>query len=661
MLKSILILPDGRELSSGAEAVQPLMWVRLTESVNDNEELTMGAAFANILEAKIHTYQKPMALTAGDEIVLYKEDGLGLRHRIGCFILDKPTCLSPDTVELRGFDRVIKLNRDLTQWLKELEGWPYRLIDFAGMVCDACGLELVTDTVPNGDFLVQPFAAEVTGYQLMRWIGEICCRFCRANADGKIELAWYNPAGVSITPSGNFYFLQDSLRYEAYEVAPVDAVQLRLADDEAGALWPQVPEGANSYIIESNPILRACVSEALLPVLENIRQTLPQLPYRPFRVSVPAGLDIHAGDTVQITDQNGVSFTAPVMSREQEGQKETLECTGSPRRDSVTARYEMTEQEKTAALKSYADSAAGSAKAYTDAQNERLDQQELLKRLTNEWGDDGIYLDAEGRLAINASAILSGSIVSEGQAYLPPTRDDAMTMLWSLSYPDRYPPKDFYDLNGDGVFDRDDVTLAMDVYLGKIDISTCPGANKTNVTVTIEPSNPKKAVLISGTNMWGSEVAVYLGTGGSNIPIIAGDCSVGGKLAVGEYAILQSLATDVEQEPKKLSWKKISGVNTLIGYEDEEPEVQSVATLYSGTLNSGSVSLAGGYSRFVIVGYTDQNQCKVSLTVPAAACDGSLFQLYADGAWVSFSMSEDALTISKVSNGGAVTGIYGII
>ena len=105
----------------------------------------------------------------------------------------------------------------------------------------------------------------------------------------------------------------------------------------------------------------------------------------------------------------------------------------------------------------------------------------------------------------------------------------------------------------------------------------------------------------------------------------------------------------------------MNGVKILIGYEGEEPDVQSVTTLYSGTLDRDSVSLAGGYSRYVIVGYTTQNKCKMSMTIPAAACDGSLFQLYADGAWVSFNMSVNALTISKVSNGGAITGIYGIL
>jgi len=170
-------------------------------------------------------------------------------------------------------------------------------------------------------------------------------------------------------------------------------------------LWPQVPEGSNSYIIESNPILLSCVTEELLPVLENIRQTLPGAPYRPFRVSIPATLDIRAGNTVQITDKNGVSFLSLVMSKEQVGQKDTLECTGSPRRDSAAAQHEMTEQEKTLQMQT-------SAQQYTNDLDRRLDQTGVFDRLTNSGSCQGLFMQ-DGQLYINASYIKSGIIDAE--------------------------------------------------------------------------------------------------------------------------------------------------------------------------------------------------------------------------------------------------------
>ena len=54
--------------------------------------------------------------------------------------------------------------------------------------------------------------------------------------------------------------------------------------------------------------------------------------------------------------------------------------------------------------------AAANAKDYSDQENKKLDQTELMKRLTKDWVDDGIYLTDEGKIAINASAILAGII-----------------------------------------------------------------------------------------------------------------------------------------------------------------------------------------------------------------------------------------------------------
>ena len=118
-------------------------------------------------------------------------------------MLEKPTRPSANTMKITGYDRVSKLDKDLTAWLSGLAGWPYTLTTFAGMVCSACGLTFKASAVPNGDFLIYQFnRTSVTGRQLMQWLGEICARFCRATADGEIEFAWYTDSGKTISPNG---------------------------------------------------------------------------------------------------------------------------------------------------------------------------------------------------------------------------------------------------------------------------------------------------------------------------------------------------------------------------------------------------------------------------------------------------------------------------
>lgn len=192
-------------------------------------------------------------------------------------------------------------------------------------------------------------------------------------------------------------------------------------------------------------------------------------------------------------------------------------------------------------------------------------QTDIFNKLTNNGQDQGIYL-FDNKLHINATYIKSGKIISEGVAYLPPTYDDCIDMLWSLSYPSTYPPKEFYDINGDGVFDVEDIRLANRVYLGEAQMSDCDGATATSVTVTIDPFNVEETIKLEGVNMWGKQINMSLGVVRSRIPHIEGDCAVSGRFSVGGHAVVPSLALSVGETPKNLSWKDNGdGTFSLIG------------------------------------------------------------------------------------------------
>lgn len=359
MLRSLLILPDGTRLFSGETGQPAIQSMTLTECVNDAQELVTGSACANAVEVSIIIPEGALSLAAGDEITVYKVDDAGQAHKVGLFTLEKPTRPSANTLKLVAYDRVSWLDKDLSYWLAELSGWPYRLYDFATMVCQACDLTLVNEDLPNGDYQIQAFSGEgITGRQLMQWIGQVAGRFCRATADGQIEFAWYKAvSGICIGPQHQeyytedednsqtesaavekvqLYFYQNSLSYEDYQVAKVEKVQLRLTDEDVGAVYPDTIEESNTYSITGNYLLTNADAEALEPLAQTLYEQLKDITYTPCKVSIPANLDIHAGDIVDITDRNGRTITAYVMTKSQAGQRDTLECTGSPRRDSST-------------------------------------------------------------------------------------------------------------------------------------------------------------------------------------------------------------------------------------------------------------------------------------------------------------------------------------
>lgn len=334
MLKSILILPDGTEIASGAGAVNALQSVKLTQRVNAGEELTLGSACANMLEATIITPQGGLNIASGTEVTLYKEDDEGNRTKVGLFTMEKPSRPSANTYKVIAYDRMSWLDRDLTQWLAGLKQWPYPLLTFARMVCEACGLRLITTEIPNGDFPVREFAAgAITGRKLVQWAGEACGRFCRVTPDGDVEFAWYTPKNITIDTGGDNYALFDSVRYADYQVAPIEKVQIRWTEADVGAIYGS---GDNAYIITGNCLLNADSQASLQAAAQEIYNGLQGVSYTPCKVRVVANTQIQAGDVVELKDRNGKTFPIYVMTKIQSGQTDTLECTGSANRNTTT-------------------------------------------------------------------------------------------------------------------------------------------------------------------------------------------------------------------------------------------------------------------------------------------------------------------------------------
>lgn len=390
MVRNLIERENGMQISSGSNAAYAIQTCTVTESVNSGTELTLGSACCACLEATVLDTRGDLSLSAGEKLVLYKQNDAGDKTPVGTFLLEAPTRKSENVYKITAYDMMTKLDKDLSDWLKGLK-WPeagYPLLTFARMVCkDACDLVLATAEIPNGSFPVHKFyKAGVTGRRLMEWIGEIACRFCRANADGNIEFGWYADSGVTVSATGERYFFGGALTYEDYTVGNIDAVRLRLADSESGALWPD-STAENPYIITGNPILLASVTNDLPPYLEVIQSQLAALPaYKPCKVSLPACLDIRPGHMVQIVDKHGNEFTTCVMTKTQTGQRDTLECTGSARRSSSTAANNQT------------------AAQATQQAIENQTHEDIFNRLTKNGTIQGIYVQ-DDKWYINAEQV----------------------------------------------------------------------------------------------------------------------------------------------------------------------------------------------------------------------------------------------------------------
>ena len=171
---------------------------------------------------------------------------------------------------------------------------------------------------------------------------------------------------------------------------------------------------------------------------------------------------------------------------------------------------------------------AGSAVGNLDA---TLDQTEIFNRLTNYGEAQGVMRGEDGQIYINAAYIvaiaelfanditMTGTFSNTVEAFLEPSDEEIATMRDHVLgireiIPSRIP---LYDFNNDGYVTSADLRMAQKARLGAQSLENWTGAVKTPVTLTIDLSDPERAIQISGTNMWGRDVYEYLGANGTSL------------------------------------------------------------------------------------------------------------------------------------------------
>ena len=166
---------------------------------------------------------------------------------------------------------------------------------------------------------------------------------------------------------------------------------------------------------------------------------------------------------------------------------------------------------------------------------EKLDKdltaEEVYNRLTNNGTVQGLFRGENGDLYVNAEylyaleklfakdIIMSGKFTHTAEVFLEPEQEELDTIQKHLLRTEIIPIDKFplYDFNNDGDITISDFAYAKMASMGVKSLADWSGAVKTTVTLTIDLSDPYKALCMKGTNMWGREVEKYVGIGFSQI------------------------------------------------------------------------------------------------------------------------------------------------
>lgn len=393
MVRSILVLPDGTRLSSGAPGAA-IVSVYLKRQCNPDRNLMPGGVIPAMLRCEL-TEAAGVKIDPGDRLELYFQEE-DREESQGVFYTGQPEKTSTGSMTLTAYDPLRLLEKDLTRWLAGLTEWPVSLLTFAQMVCRECGLELSNKTLPNGNCPVRQFSGRgITGRELMEFVCQATGKFCRANKEGKVELFWYsNTAEVTLTeadpegmaqyyntdlslriwamdhsgeqgavtvnapplgvtdngegdvavkfggPRKNYPIFKGTFRRGDYQVKPPDQVLLRADEKDPGLGWPEGEPGENVCVITGNPLLTACTAQELRPVAQVLYELMQFARYTPCTMEIPANTRVRPGDILKVIDLTGIQHTVCVMTTEIKGQRMTVTCTGDPVRsqsDSVNS------------------------------------------------------------------------------------------------------------------------------------------------------------------------------------------------------------------------------------------------------------------------------------------------------------------------------------
>ena len=175
--------------------------------------------------------------------------------------------------------------------------------------------------------------------------------------------------------------------------------------------------------------------------------------------------------------------------------------------------------------------AASEANASIDKLDNKLDSTEIFNRLTENGTLQGLYKE-DGDLYINAKYIgnveelfaqnitMSGKFTTTAEVFFEPGEQELETIRAIIVGSDVTTDKTLYDFNDDGVVDVIDLAKLRMAMQGQTSLASWSGAKKSNAIITIDISNPTKAVRITGTNMWGRSVDNYFG---ANSPFMNSD------------------------------------------------------------------------------------------------------------------------------------------
>lgn len=338
--------------------------------------------YLNNIYDEYSAYDFTDCVASNVQVGLQFQDGTVETVSYGKYYLSEPK-YNGAIITLEFYDCLCKFDKDYS--LSKLE-YPGTLLQIVMDACEVCDVQLGTTSFSHDDYVVQtrPEDSALTFRQVLQWVGEISCNFCKSDSQGRLCLQWYDTDlletlsgidggsftswntgeavdGGTLSPwttgdtfdGGNLAgitseyhhirsFSSLTMSTDDVVITGVRVVQDYNAENGGGTVFYQ--SGTDGYVlsVEENKFIQGDMGNTVASMLG---EKLIGLRFRPFDASCLSDPTIEAGDIAVITDSKGNSYNTIITSNVfQPGSYQKISCGAqTPARNSA-ARYSKATQ-----------------------------------------------------------------------------------------------------------------------------------------------------------------------------------------------------------------------------------------------------------------------------------------------------------------------------
>lgn len=313
----------------------------ITDGVCSSGNFDLGSAIINQLTLKINNMDEEYSSYDFTDAQITVWEGAQLSSgpewlKKGVFNASDPT-ETPAVITLKALDNMAKFDSDYDGNMT----FPITIQAMVQYCCDRCGVILATQLISNGRYVIHknPFSdAQITYRTIISHCAVIAGCFARCNADGQLELKWYDKTAFSeASKHHEITQIASGLSVMSVDVT-ITGIKVTSEGDEKEK--ETYLSGTEGYVlsVSGNPLIQPGDTKTIASYLA---EKIVGMCFRPMKANAVGDPSWEAGDAAVITDRKGKKYNCYLTNIAYAiGQRAVISCDAQPASRKSADRYD---------------------------------------------------------------------------------------------------------------------------------------------------------------------------------------------------------------------------------------------------------------------------------------------------------------------------------